>query len=498
MRPTKVEAVALLKEKIEEVEGMIVSVWEQVAKMLMDRDAWREDIEQIPDLAILLQIGDNFQIWDKLLEYMNEETAESPEGEEPRAEEDFLAILTTLFPAVTMLGDIAIKRALVIVLGNIAIKRAEEAAEALQNKTIVEDETIAEYIILETKEVRAIAETVEARQTTEITIFEMTDIAIVKYLLRTAEKAKWTQFSVADMEKWVEEDNINKIIFKELKPIRKRVIKLIKAIESIILKPRLKQIIALNEQMYKQYLLLLKETEILVEDLFTKEDAKEFKKRHSTRSLYKTLVSAFSINMGDSSYERTFARALIAHPLALFFVTVLHIPGMLYARKFTYIYTKLLLCILELEVYENRLAYRSSTVRRHGEKPFYIIIAETIERIIMDINSIGDITKSNVGAIAQGGSTVQGGGIISQIADSGQSELAQALQDLISAVTTSKDLTEEQKRDHVEIITTIAEETTKDKPNKSLLKGLLATLKAIPDVANAVNAIEPILHHLHL
>ncbi len=84
----------------------------------------------------------------------------------------------------------------------------------------------------------------------------------------------------------------------------------------------------------------------------------------------------------------------------------------------------------------------------------------------------------------------------------GQTELAKALQTLVSAVLASKDLSEDEKQDQVAMITQIGEEAAKPKPNKPLLKalsdGAIKALQVIPDVANAVVAVAPLLSQLHL
>ncbi len=92
--------------------------------------------------------------------------------------------------------------------------------------------------------------------------------------------------------------------------------------------------------------------------------------------------------------------------------------------------------------------------------------------------------------------------MVNGLDDTGQTELAHALQILITAVLASKDLFEDKKRDLVSIINQIGEEAKKPKPNKTLLKmlidGLIASLKAVPDMTQSVTAAAPLLSEVHL
>jgi hypothetical protein len=112
-------------------------------------------------------------------------------------------------------------------------------------------------------------------------------------------------------------------------------------------------------------------------------------------------------------------------------------------------------------------------------------------------HSIGDISNSTVSGVALGDNI----SIISNLNTSDQTGLAQALQTLTDAVLASKDLPADQKEDYVDAINQIGKEATKQKPNKITLKGmidgLLGTLKAVPDVVQAVTAVRPLLDQLH-
>jgi hypothetical protein len=91
--------------------------------------------------------------------------------------------------------------------------------------------------------------------------------------------------------------------------------------------------------------------------------------------------------------------------------------------------------------------------------------------------------------------------IISNLNTSNQTGLAQALQTLTDAVLASQGLSDNDKKEHVEMVDDISKEAAKPNPNKRKLKsladGLLAALKAVPDVAQAVTAVIPMLDQLH-
>lgn len=79
--------------------------------------------------------------------------------------------------------------------------------------------------------------------------------------------------------------------------------------------------------------------------------------------------------------------------------------------------------------------------------------------------------------------------------------MAQALKTLTDAILASQGLSDNDKKEHVEMVDDIGKEARKPNPNKRKLKsladGLLATLKAVPDVVQAVMAVMPILDQLH-
>lgn len=86
---------------------------------------------------------------------------------------------------------------------------------------------------------------------------------------------------------------------------------------------------------------------------------------------------------------------------------------------------------------------------------------------------------------------------IATMKNAGQSELAKAFQELQEAILSSSYLTDEKKKEHVEVLNQIGEEVAKEKPNTTLIKvlgdGLLSILKSIPDIVRAVEALIPLL-----
>jgi hypothetical protein len=110
---------------------------------------------------------------------------------------------------------------------------------------------------------------------------------------------------------------------------------------------------------------------------------------------------------------------------------------------------------------------------------------------------IGDI--SNVSGQILAGNF---GNVVANLNASGQTELVQMLTYLREVISTSKDLPNDKKQEQIEIINQIGDEATKSKPNKTLLKmladGLIATLKVVPDVAQAIAAVAPVLTQLHI
>jgi len=89
--------------------------------------------------------------------------------------------------------------------------------------------------------------------------------------------------------------------------------------------------------------------------------------------------------------------------------------------------------------------------------------------------------------------------VIANLNSTGQTEFAEALKTLKEAVMASAHISEEKKKEHVDVINQIGEEAAKEKPNKTLLKvmgdGLLSILRAIPDVAKSVAAVAPFFPH---
>ncbi len=112
------------------------------------------------------------------------------------------------------------------------------------------------------------------------------------------------------------------------------------------------------------------------------------------------------------------------------------------------------------------------------------------------VTIMGDIFSgnTNIGGIQNLGKF---NNVVNSLNSTGQKELADTLTDLTKAVMASQHLSDDKKQEQLEVIEEIGEEAVKPKPNKSKLKmlgdGLLATLKAIPDVAQAVGALAPLL-----
>ena len=82
---------------------------------------------------------------------------------------------------------------------------------------------------------------------------------------------------------------------------------------------------------------------------------------------------------------------------------------------------------------------------------------------------------------------------------SNSSELVKALNELASAIRSSRNLSDSVKGEQLGMIDTMEREANKPNPNKTMLKslsdGLIAALKAIPDVANAVSAVASLIPH---
>ena len=118
---------------------------------------------------------------------------------------------------------------------------------------------------------------------------------------------------------------------------------------------------------------------------------------------------------------------------------------------------------------------------------------------------LGDRIQSEVGNISNNSGQVLIGKfnkVVANLDSSDQTQLAEALKVLEEAVMASSYLNEDEKQDHVDVITEIGERAVEPTPNKAKLKrlcaGLMTTLKVIPDVANAVTAVLPVLTQLHL
>jgi len=92
--------------------------------------------------------------------------------------------------------------------------------------------------------------------------------------------------------------------------------------------------------------------------------------------------------------------------------------------------------------------------------------------------------------------------VIANLNATNQKELAETLKTLQEAVTVSECLNDDEKQDHLDVITEIGEQASSPKPNKAKLKrlsdGLITALRTIPDVAKTVTAVIPVLTQLHL
>jgi hypothetical protein len=90
--------------------------------------------------------------------------------------------------------------------------------------------------------------------------------------------------------------------------------------------------------------------------------------------------------------------------------------------------------------------------------------------------------------------------VTNQLNAAGQRELAASLRTLTEAVMESRYLSSQQKQEHMEVILKISEEASKPQPNKALLKSLwnksVSLLRAVPDVAQAIDALAPLLTRL--
>lgn len=76
---------------------------------------------------------------------------------------------------------------------------------------------------------------------------------------------------------------------------------------------------------------------------------------------------------------------------------------------------------------------------------------------------------------------------------SNNSDLAQLLKEIIDSIKENSKITSEEKEAYLDTIKKIKKETSKKKPNKSILERLLSSLKSIPDIAKAVAALGALL-----
>lgn len=90
--------------------------------------------------------------------------------------------------------------------------------------------------------------------------------------------------------------------------------------------------------------------------------------------------------------------------------------------------------------------------------------------------------------------------ITNQLDAAGQPELAASLRMLSKAVMDSRYLTSQKKQECMEVVVQISKEASKPQPNKTLLKSLwdgsVSALRAVPDVAQAIHALAPLLTQL--
>lgn len=107
------------------------------------------------------------------------------------------------------------------------------------------------------------------------------------------------------------------------------------------------------------------------------------------------------------------------------------------------------------------------------------------------------IEFNNTGTINNNGQLFIGkfNDVYAKLNTSGNSELAEALKTLKVAIMASKEISEEQKEESIEVVNNIGSEALKEKPNKTIInalwEGLSSSLKAIPDITKAIVAIAP-------
>lgn len=131
-----------------------------------------------------------------------------------------------------------------------------------------------------------------------------------------------------------------------------------------------------------------------------------------------------------------------------------------------------------------------------------VITVEEGETPMKSDSASGGEESNRIGG--NGGSAVHGQVSLSRFDDvsaalivTGQEELANALKAARAAVVLSRELSNEQKQEYAEVLSQIAEEAAKAKPNytvlKSLCEGLKALLGHVPDATRAVESVAEIL-----
>lgn len=84
--------------------------------------------------------------------------------------------------------------------------------------------------------------------------------------------------------------------------------------------------------------------------------------------------------------------------------------------------------------------------------------------------------------------------VVVELNASGKNNQAEAIKTLKEAIMSSKYLTQEDKKEYIEVVNQIGEEVIKPKQNKTLLKtlgkGLLVALQTVPDLIKAIAALE--------
>ena len=125
-------------------------------------------------------------------------------------------------------------------------------------------------------------------------------------------------------------------------------------------------------------------------------------------------------------------------------------------------------------------------------------------QIIIKELLMGDKIENKIGSISNVSGQVFIGkfnDVVANLNNSGQSDLADALNSLKDSVLASQSLAEEKKKEQIEVINQLGEEAAKSTPNKTLMKmlgnGLLTTLKAIPDIAKTIGSVAPIIEKLY-